>query len=124
MRQITIKPLSNPNEADKGIFFPSWDCFCCSDSGTVTPLNLIRVCPGYHISTHPLVLCTRKDCFSKSKAPRTAEHWLEANDCEELHYLCRQEWLDTVRYWKENREQALAQQAAVAAGIASIGGCL
>lgn len=121
-RQITIKPLSNPSEADKGIFFPRWDCFCCEDTGTVTPHNMNKMCSGYHLATHPMVACIRKGCYTPPH--KEALNLIEEGDCEDLHQACRQEWLDTVKYWRENREKALAQQAAVAAGIASVGGGL
>jgi hypothetical protein len=83
---------------------------------------MAKMAPGYHLTTHPMVACVRKSCYTQ--APKCAEDWIGPDDCEELHQACRQEWLETVRYWKENREQALAQQASVANGIASLGGGL
>jgi hypothetical protein len=123
MRQIDIPPIQpKAVSTDRAIYFPRWDCFCCSDTGVVTPLNMAKMAPGYHLTTHPMVACVRKGCYTQ--APKCAEDWIGPDDCEELHQTCRQEWLDTVRYWKENREQALAQQASVANGIASLGGGL
>lgn len=35
-------------EADKEVWFPSWSCFCCHDSGFVRDLLVLSVIPDYN----------------------------------------------------------------------------
>lgn len=62
---MPAQPLTRPTD-DKALYFPSWDCFCCQDSGIV-PDYLVRMLDGYenyYCETHKNVLCT---CVSSTR---------------------------------------------------------
>ena len=100
IRQLDIKPITNRPRQDKELFFPHWNCFCCCDTGTVTPFNATKVCKEYRLSTHPAIACVRPGCGAIS--PRHAQRLLEPDDCEALHLDYRQDWEDTVKARQEN----------------------
>lgn len=44
------------------MFYPSWRCFCCRDSGIVDPHLALLVMPDYNLSRDRWTLCQTPGC--------------------------------------------------------------
>ena len=44
-------------EAEKEIFHPHWNCFCCQDSGFIQPHLVKKIIPDYNYNQDKNVAC-------------------------------------------------------------------
>lgn len=86
-------------DGDKEIWKPSWNCFCCQDTGIIQT-NLIRlVIPKYDYNRDRIPVCQRLKCYEGSKWMHLKDNLdmrLTAAICDELDRISREDWNNTV----------------------------
>lgn len=95
------QPLRTEKElgADSEIFFPSWHCFCCEDSGRISPTLAKLVIPSYDDWHDKPVACQRCDAIDC----RAGEHSDQYDQrftreiCDQLAEYERKNWMQTVK---------------------------
>ena len=103
-------PMRPEEEAEKEIWQPSWNCFCCRDSGKISPNLVRRVIPGYNYSRDRLPVC--QNC-------NKGHDWFHLDDlgvidtrlgpviCRKLDLIAREDWRLTAQAWFEMAKQRL-----------------
>ena len=108
MKLPKLKPLAKRQEVevgDKERWKPTWNCFCCQDTGKVRTHLVSLVIPEYNPNRDRFPIC--QNCH-------LGESWihLEGNYdlrltpdiCQELDRFAREGWKKTRRDWHENQK--------------------
>ncbi|BAZ19512.1 hypothetical protein NIES4073_03820 (plasmid) [Kalymmatonema gypsitolerans NIES-4073] len=111
-----IEPIVARVEDEPGyqreIWEPTWNCFCCQDTGIVRPHLASKVIKGYNWNIHKLPVCTRPNCNGFTQLSAGIAHMLDqrltATVCQQLDQLERESWEETIKMQFE-RIQQLAQ---------------
>ncbi len=113
-----LEPLSLRPECEPGYqkesWKPTWDCFCCHDTGFILDRLSSQIIPGFNSEQHKTLLCNAKGCnASRDKvSPKLIEEEnfdtrLSSQVCDRLHEMERESWEDY--RWKKHqlRKEAL-----------------
>lgn len=66
--RFTRQPIRPEVELEETeIWQPSWNCFCCEDTGQVTPPNAELVIPDYDYKRDRLPICQSPGCGKSSR---------------------------------------------------------
>jgi hypothetical protein len=85
---------------DKEIWKPSWNCFCCQDTGRIHPHLVRLVIPEYDCDRDRIPVCQRLKCYEGSKWMHLKDNLdmrLTAAICGELDRISREDWNNTVK---------------------------
>ena len=97
---------------DKEIWQPTWQCFCCQDTGIVRPDLVKLVISDYNWSDDALPICQKEGCSVGSKLGTAvlemADYRLGKDICNELDKFRREDWKKTIQIKFETIQQ-LAQ---------------
>lgn len=97
---------------EKEIWQPSWNCFCCHDTGIINQHLAVMVIDGYDSNRDKFPRCVNPGC-------KAGDHWdsealtgcvdyrINAATCQKLDAIEREGWRQTVRQ-KQINIQALA----------------
>ena len=94
---------------DAEFWQPKWKCFCCEDTGFVSPRLVERIIPGYNPDEDRVPICHRCDAAdwavnSPIEMSLTLDWRFDKPLCQQLDQLNRQEWRKTAQ------QQQLANQ--------------
>ena len=89
-----------PQQEELGnkICFPSWNCYCCHDTGAVSPRLVKLIIPDYNLDKDKLPFCQKTGCSEGDKYlnnPSIASSldWRFDNKlCQKLDRIEREEW--------------------------------
>ncbi|MEC4881775.1 MAG: hypothetical protein SAL70_10585 [Scytonema sp. PMC 1070.18] len=99
MRQLPpqdTRPEDEP-EYEKETWQPSWQCFCCHDSGRVVPHLARLVIPDYNYTRHKLKRCQNPGCtfgeyWDSEGLVESVDYRFTSDLCQELDLLEREDW--------------------------------
>jgi len=106
----TVRP---EEEQEKEIFQPKWQCFCCQDSGKVSPNLVRRVIPNYNYDKDRLPIC--QNCnegqtrWGHLNELGVIDQRLTFQICRKLDLMSREDWKQTVSAWFEMAKQRVEQ---------------
>ena len=91
-----LQRCKNPKATqDKEIWQPSWDCFCCHDTGLVIRPQL--VIEDYHDIEDLPVICQKPGCDAGVHLKgRGLDERFSGKICATLDAICREDWQRTV----------------------------
>ncbi|WP_051470206.1 hypothetical protein [Fischerella sp. PCC 9605] len=98
--QLPPEPIRREDEPgyEKEIWQPSWNCFCCQDTGKVQP-NLVRlVIPEYDYDRDRIPVCQAPGCSAGTSylhLEGCIDMRLRAAICQELDRIERENWRQT-----------------------------
>jgi len=99
---------------EKEIWQPSWNCFCCHDTGIINQYLAALAIDEYDSNSDKFPRCVNPGC-------KAGDHWdsealtgcvdyrINAATCQKLDAIEREDWRQTVRQ-KQINIQALAQK--------------
>ena len=103
-------PMRPEEEVEKEIWQPSWNCFCCQDTGKIQPHLVSRVVPNYNYDRDRLPICQNcnkgHDWFGLDKFG-VIDTRLGPQICRKLDSLAREDWRLTAQAWFEMVKQRL-----------------
>lgn len=109
LKPIAMRPESEP-DYDKRLWQPSWDCFCCHDTGFVIDKLAAYVIEGYISGQHKIAVCQATKCQAEIgetlEASGSLDNRLTQEICDDLDSLEREEWARTLKEKCELRRQA------------------
>lgn len=95
---------------DAEIWFPSWKCFCCHDSGLVSPPLVRLVIPDYDNLRDRPPVCQRCPLGDSRINPDIHDLRFTRKICDRLDRFERHDWTETVKT-KQKRIVELKQLA-------------
>jgi hypothetical protein len=102
-------------EFQQEIWQPTWNCFCCQDTGIVRPHLAKLVIDGYDWNIHKLPVCTNPKCSAVNQLSEAIayilDHRLSATVCQQLDQLETENWKETVTLRFENIQQLANQKS-------------
>lgn len=105
-----MRPESKP-DYDKRLWQPSWDCFCCHDTGFVIDKLAAYVIEGYISGQHKIAICQATKCQAQIgetlELSGSLDNRLTQEICDDLDNLEREEWARTLKSKQELRKKAL-----------------
>lgn len=93
-----IRPKPLEDDLGKEIWQPTWDCYCCHDTGLVRGLLVLLVIPDYNDRYDKPVACQRSGCqpgLDYCSIPYYDQRF-NSDICAELDKISRQDWEQTV----------------------------
>lgn len=109
LKPIAMRPESEPNY-DKRLWQPSWDCFCCHDTGFVIDKLAAYVIEGYVGGQHKIAVCQASLCQAEIgetlETSGSLDRRLTPEICDYLDSLEREEWARTLKSQRELRKKA------------------
>ncbi len=110
-----LQPLELREEAQPGYqavaWKPTWNCFCCHDTGFVQHLLVKKVMPNYVSGRHKPVECNATNCNIRLGdtlyETETLDRRFSADLCDRLDSDERQMWAEWSKEQHERRKQAL-----------------
>lgn len=97
---------------DKESWSPSWDCYCCQDTGKVTWLNVKIIIADFNKNTDATPVCQRQGCFAGSWIHSASKEIQQSFDfrftpeiCDQLDEIERGVWKENLKLWHEMRLQ-------------------
>jgi len=108
-----INPLVTRQEDEPGfereIWQPTWNCFCCQDTGIVRPYLAELVIDGYNWNIHKLPACMNPKCKCVSTLGEAMSRMLDCRlstaICEQLDQFAREDWKTTIEFKHEILQQ-------------------
>lgn len=108
-----ISPLVVRAEDEPGyqkeIWQPTWNCFCCQDTGIVRPHLARLVIDGYDWNIHKLPACRNSKCNAATKfsdpVAMMTDSRLTATICQQLDQLSREDWKQTTQLKHETLQK-------------------
>lgn len=104
-----IRRPEDQEDLDKPIWQPSWNCFCCHDTGFVYANLISKIIPDYDCSKHKIPVCQRRDC-RKGKVFLANETIAPSLDtrftpdiCSQLDQFSRQQW----QSWAKQKQKII-----------------
>jgi hypothetical protein len=89
---LTVRP---EEEKDKEIWQPSWNCFCCQDTGKVQAHLVRLIMPSYNYDRDRLPICQLCSCGDKLYHLTefgVIDTRFEMMLCKKLDKVAREEW--------------------------------
>jgi hypothetical protein len=109
LKPIPMRPESKP-DYDKRLWQPSWDCFCCHDTGFVIDRLAAYVIEGYVGGQHKIARCRSSKCQAQIgetlESSGSLDDRLTREICDDLDNLERSEWAQSLSKKVELRRQA------------------
>ena len=109
--QLERKVIAQPVE--KEAYVPEWKCFCCRDTGKVTPINIKKVIPDFDKNLDASPLCQKPGCFAGAWVHGASQECRNCFDfrftseiCDQLDEEERDMWKSNLRLWHEMRQKA------------------
>ena len=113
-----LKPLSLRPECEPGYekesWKPTWNCFCCHDTGFVLDRLSSQIIPGFNSEQHKTLLCNAPGCnASRDKvSPKLIEEGnfdtrLSSEICDRLAQMEKESWEDY--RWKKHRQSLMGE---------------
>jgi len=98
--QLPPEPMRPEEEKPEGkeVFYPSWQCFCCQDTGKVQPHLVRHVIPAYNYDRDRLPVCQNLGCKKGANffhLQGCIDMRLTAEICQELDRINREDWRQT-----------------------------
>lgn len=87
---------------DAEIWFPSWKCFCCHDSGLVSPPLVRLIIPDYDNLRDRSPVCQRCPVGETRINPNIHDLRFTRKICDRLDRFERDDWTETVKT-RQNR---------------------
>lgn len=96
LEPLKVQP---PMPADKEVWQPTWDCFCCQDTGKIVPHLVYKIIPDFDYNSDRLPIC--QNC-------NKGHDWLHLKEfgvvdlrisvvtCKKLHEFARHDWRQTI----------------------------
>ncbi|MBD2472386.1 hypothetical protein [Nostoc sp. FACHB-145] len=89
-------------EFEKEIWQPSWQCFCCHDSGIVQPHLAAIAIDGYDYNQDKLPRCQNPGCragsyWDSESITDSVDYRLNPAICQELDSIEREGWRQTTK---------------------------
>jgi len=94
----SIEPLAvRPEQLEpKQIWQPSWQCFCCQDTGKIQPYLVHRVMPAFNWQRDRIPLCQNCRLYRDwLHLEGTVDTRFEPNICKRLDEIAREDWRTT-----------------------------
>ena len=106
------EPVRPEEELDKVVWQPSWRCFCCQDSGKISPNLVRRVIPGYNYERDRIPIC--QACNKHSEIYHLKEFGVldtrfDFQLCRKLDAVAREDWRLSAQAWFEMAKQRIEQ---------------
>lgn len=97
---------------EKEIWQPSWNCFCCHDTGIINPHLAAEAIDGYDSNRDRLPRCVNPGCkagdyWDSEALTGCVDYRINAATCQKLDVIERENWRQTV-HQKQINIQALA----------------
>ncbi|MGL5836127.1 MAG: hypothetical protein ACRC1Z_23270 [Waterburya sp.] len=109
LKPIAMRPECEP-DYDRQLWQPSWDCFCCHDTGFVIDKLAAYVIEGYVSGQHKIAICQATKCQAEIgetlEASGSLDNRLTQEICDDLDSLEREEWARTLKSKQELRKKA------------------
>ena len=110
-----LEPIQLREEAQPGYrgvpWKPTWNCFCCHDTGFVQYLLVKKVMPNYVSGRHKPVECNATNCHIRLGdalyETETLDRRFSAKLCDRLDSDERQMWQEWSKEQHEKRKQRL-----------------
>lgn len=113
--KIPRNPMRKEDEPgyESEIWQPSWKCFCCHDTGIITPRLARMVIEGYDYQRDKLPRCVNPECFSGSHWDGATKDCMDYRisplTCQKLDLIERDSWKQAVAD-KSDRIRALSRK--------------
>lgn len=109
-----IRPEKEHVEVE--LWQPSWECYCCHDSGIVVPNLASLVFDGYDSSRDKPPRCIAPGCRSGSHYDsdalrHTIDYRIDALTCQELDSLERENWRRTIESYFQRIQDRIKEAA-------------
>lgn len=105
---IVARPEDEPT-FQREIWQPTWNCFCCQDTGVIRPHLIRLVMKDYNWNIHKIPACRNPKCNASSKLGEAITHMLDcrvtATICHQLDQLSRDDWKQTTQLKHETLQQ-------------------
>lgn len=99
--QLEPLPLNpRPEEEDKELFYPSWQCFCCHDSGIVQQHLARLIMPKYCSNRDKWPACQNCGAFNERWSGVLLQNFdtrFNLKICQKLDLISRNDWKETVQ---------------------------
>jgi hypothetical protein len=116
-KKFPRQPMRRESEPDyeKEIWQPSWRCFCCHDTGMVTPQLAALVIDGYDSSKDKIPICQNQGCLGILGESITycLDTRLTEDICQQLDEYERENWRKTLINRQKQRQLIREQQAKI-----------
>ncbi len=107
-----LEPLSLRPECEPGYqkesWKPTWNCYCCHDTGFVLDRLSSQIIPGFNSEQHKTLLCNASRCnASRDKVSLTLieqgnfDTRLNSGVCDRLHEMEKESWEEY--RWKKHQ---------------------
>ena len=113
LEPLSLRPECEPGY-EKESWKPTWNCFCCHDTGFVLDRLSSQIIPGFNSEQHKTLLCNAKGCnasrdkvSSKLIDEGNFDTRLSSEMCDRLAQMEKESWEDY--RWKKHqlRKEAL-----------------
>lgn len=104
-----IRREDQPGYEGRGIWQPSWQCFCCHDTGEVNQHLVRLVIDGYSQSKDKIPRCQNPGCSAGERLDSLngmVDYRFSAVICQELDAIHREDWRQTT----QNKAALIAQK--------------
>ncbi|BAZ33657.1 hypothetical protein NIES4074_61710 (plasmid) [Cylindrospermum sp. NIES-4074] len=111
--QLEPLPLIPEQEEDKELFYPSWQCFCCQDSGIVQQHLARLIMPKYSWNNDKWPACQNCDAFNQRWGDAGLQNFdtrFNLKICQKLDLISRDDWQQTVQRQIDIRAIASASE--------------
>lgn len=118
-----IRPECEDPNTDKEIWQPRWRCFCCHDTGTISPSLVQLVVPGYDFTKHKTVACQHPRCEPgrRFQGDLNYDQRFTAGICNSLDQINRDDWRKVVKTKFELAQRMKAENEALVDKLAMPG---
>ncbi len=94
---------------------PSWNCFCCHDTGTVNPHLAKQVIEGYKLDKDKIPRCQNPCCNAgenlDSLDSDMVDYRFTSAICQQLDAIHREDWRQTTRIQSDLIKEKIADLA-------------
>ncbi len=99
-QQLEPHPVRPEETIEKEIWQPHWNCFCCRDSGKISPDLVRRVIPDYDYDRDQLPVCQNCNCghnWLHLKKFGVIDQRISFQTCKKLDAIAREDWRLTTK---------------------------
>ena len=107
LEPLSLRPECEPGY-EKESWKPTWNCYCCQDTGFVLEHLGSKIIPGFSSEKHKTLLCNASNCnASRDKVSHTLidegnfDTRLSSQVCDRLDQMERKSWEDY--RWKKHQ---------------------
>lgn len=93
--QLEPLPVRPEEEIENDLWQPRWDCFCCRDSGKISPDLVRRVIPDYDYGRDRLPICqncNRGHDWYHLHTVDILDQRISFETCRKLDAIAREDW--------------------------------